>query len=107
MPAGAKPGERRGGRAKGALNKATMEIKAVARQYAPDAIKELARLAKKAKSEAARVAACREILDRACGKPAQPITGKDDGPITVATIDTSKLNEEQLRVIGGIAINDG
>jgi hypothetical protein len=34
-------------------------------------IKEVARLATKAKSEAARVASIRELLDRAYGKPAQ------------------------------------
>jgi hypothetical protein len=38
-------------------------------------IKELASLATHAESEAARVAACREILDRPYGKAMQPIQG--------------------------------
>jgi hypothetical protein len=47
------------------------EIQELARQHAPEAINELARLGVKAKSESARVAAIRELLDRAYGKPAQ------------------------------------
>jgi hypothetical protein len=47
------------------------ELRALARAYAPDAIKELARLAVKARSETARVAAIRELLDRGYGKAAQ------------------------------------
>jgi hypothetical protein len=43
------------------------ELRALARAHAPDAIKELARLAVKAKSEAARVAAIRELLDLGYG----------------------------------------
>ena len=40
----------------------------LARQYAPKAIVELARLALKAKNETARIAAIRELLDRAYGR---------------------------------------
>jgi len=39
------------------------------------AIKELARLAAKAESETARVAAIKELLDRGYGKAMQPIQG--------------------------------
>jgi hypothetical protein len=69
-------GKRAGsGRKKGTPNKVTAEIKVLAHKYGPDALKELARLARSAESEAARVAACREILDRAYGKAMQPISG--------------------------------
>jgi hypothetical protein len=61
------------GRPKGARNKVTAEVKALAQTYAPAAIKELARLSTGAESEAARVAASKEILDRAYGKPMQPV----------------------------------
>jgi hypothetical protein len=44
-------------------------LRDLARQHAPASIKELARLALKAKSEAARVAAIRELLDRGYGRP--------------------------------------
>ena len=47
------------------------EVQELARQYAPKAIVELARLALKAKSETARIAAIRELLDRGYGRPQQ------------------------------------
>ena len=66
---GAKPGElRRGGRTPGVPNKATAEIRSLAREHGPDAIKELARLAQGAHSEQARISACSAILDRAYGR---------------------------------------
>jgi hypothetical protein len=39
----------------------------------PEAIKELARLAVKARSESARIAAAKELLDRGYGKARQPL----------------------------------
>jgi hypothetical protein len=47
------------------------EVQELARQHAPAVIVELARLALKAKSETARIAAIRELLDRAYGRPRQ------------------------------------
>ena len=41
MTAGSKPGERRGGRQRGTPNKATAEIKVLAREHGPEAIKKL------------------------------------------------------------------
>ena len=67
MPRGSKPGERRGGRQKGTPNKARAEVKVLAQKYAPAAIEELGRLSTEAESEIARVAAGKEILDRAYG----------------------------------------
>lgn len=64
-----------GGRPKGAVNKATADIRLLAQKYGPDAVKELFRLATKATSEAARVAALRELLDRGYGKSPQPLVG--------------------------------
>jgi hypothetical protein len=69
-----KPGQSRtktGGRKKGTPNKATREVKDLAQQYAPDALKELARLAREAENESARVSAIKELLDRAYGKAPQ------------------------------------
>ena len=68
MPRGSQPGERRGGRQKGTPNKATAEIKDLVDQYVPAAVVELARLATEAESEAGRVAAIKELLDRRYGK---------------------------------------
>ena len=83
---GSAPGERRGGRKKGVPNKATADVRALAGQYAPEAIKELGRLATGAESEAARVSAIKELLDRAYGKSTQAITGLDGGPVDIKII---------------------
>jgi hypothetical protein len=61
------------GRRPGSVNKTTAEIRETAQKHAPDALAELARLATKAASEATRVAAIREILDRAYGKSTQSV----------------------------------
>lgn len=71
-------GVRLGGRQKGTPNKATADVKALARVHAASAIAELARLSISAESEAARVAAIKEILDRGFGKSAQAIIGGDE-----------------------------
>lgn len=68
------------GRPKGALNKATAEIKQAARRHGPEALKVLAKLMKDADSEQARIAAAREILDRAYGKATQPLGEDPDMP---------------------------
>ncbi len=60
---------------KGTPNKITAEIKELAHEYGPMVIKELARLAVKAESKTARVAAIKELLDRGDGKAMQPIQG--------------------------------
>ncbi|WP_072389476.1 hypothetical protein [Hyphomicrobium sp. CS1BSMeth3] len=79
---GAQPGERRGGRQKGTPNKSTAEVKDIARQHGPAMIEALVKLAKTAKSETARVAAIKEILDRAYGKAPQALTGEHgEGPV--------------------------
>ena len=57
-----------GGRKKGTPNKATVEVRSIAQDYGPDALKELHRLSQEAESEAARVSACNAILERAYGK---------------------------------------
>lgn len=81
-----------GGTRKGIPNKATAEIKALAQQYAPAAMKELARLFKNAKSEQARVAAIGMLLDRAYGKSPQVIAGDRDNPLSVViTSEESEL----------------
>ncbi|HXA85755.1 MAG TPA: hypothetical protein VNZ47_11800 [Candidatus Dormibacteraeota bacterium] len=66
------------GRPKGAPNKATADVKALAQQYTAGAIRGLAALAGllddgagKAESEQARVSAFKELLDRGHGKAMQ------------------------------------
>lgn len=74
-------GKKTGGRVKGTLNKATAEIKSIAQRHGPAAIKELARLMMEAESEQAKVAAIKELLDRAYGKAPQAIIGDPDAPV--------------------------
>jgi hypothetical protein len=49
------------------------QLQELARHHAPEVIAELARLALKAKSETARIAAGRELLDRGFGRPRQSV----------------------------------
>lgn len=68
-------GRRQGsGRQKGTPNKVTADIKAAAQKHGQAMLDELVRLATNAESEAARVAACKEVLDRAYGKAPQALT---------------------------------
>ena len=57
----------------GGRTKVLGEVQELARQHAPSAIAELARLAVKAKSETARIAAIRDLLDRGYGRPRQAV----------------------------------
>ncbi len=70
-------GRKTGGRRKGALNKATADVRAAASKHGPAALETLARLMREADTDAAKIAAAREILDRAYGRPTQPIAGDD------------------------------
>lgn len=82
---GARPGA---GRKAGAPNKVTAEAKEIARKYGPGAIEALAEIAglvedkTAADSDAAKIAALKELLDRAYGKAPQSITGEGgEGPV--------------------------
>ena len=70
------------------------ELRELARAHAPEAIKELARLAVKAKSESARISAIRELLDRGFGKPPQFLAG--DSEIIPKDTTLEQLREDIL-----------
>ena len=73
MPAGSKPGERRGGRKAGTPNKVTADVRALAQKYGPKALNTLAKIMDGSEQPAAaRVSAAKELLDRAYGKAPQP-----------------------------------
>lgn len=79
-------GIKTGGRKPGSLNKATADVRALCVAYTAEAVRELYRLATKAASEQARVAAIKELLDRGFGRPAQSISvGQDEdlGPLLI------------------------
>ena len=82
-----KGGRREGaGRPKGVPNKVGREVREIAQKYTKDAVAKLAELAglvdgaPAADSDAARISALRELLDRGHGKPTQHIGGDDDAP---------------------------
>lgn len=81
----AKGASKTGGRVKGTPNKVTAEVKDICRQHAPKIIQELVRLATKADTAAARIAASKEILDRAYGKAPQTIAGDTENPLQLKT----------------------
>lgn len=80
MAGGKRPGA---GRPKGAVNKATADIKALAQKYAPDALKTLHSIMQASESDAARVAAANSLIDRGYGKAPQAIQhqGHEGGPV--------------------------
>lgn len=100
-------GNKTGGRRKGTPNRATREISELAKGYAPAAVKELARLAKGAESESARVSAIGMLLDRAYGKPKQAVQHSGH----VGTYDLTQLSDEQINsleaILGPLADVDG
>lgn len=63
------------------------ELRELARAHAPEAIKELARLTIKARSEAARITAIRELLDRGYGKATQFLAGDDEEDLSPTKIE--------------------
>lgn len=85
-------GRKTGGRSKGTPNKATADIKALAQVHAATAMTELARLATKSDSDAARVAAIKELFDRGFGKARQSVDvdGVFAGAFTVQYVTAPK-----------------
>lgn len=67
------------------------DIRSLARGHTEGAIATLASIMHSAESpQAARVAAANSLLDRGWGKPAQPLTGEDEGPIQLTVTWQSK-----------------
>lgn len=79
-------GRKTGGRKKGVPNKATADLKALAQTYTPEAIGILAGIMRSSESDAARVAAVKEMFDRGYGKASQALTGPEGGPLNVQII---------------------
>ena len=64
------------------------EFVAAARAEGPASLAELIRLRDGSENDSVRVSACREILDRGYGKPAQAVqlTGADGGPVQTEVV---------------------
>lgn len=86
-----------GGRQKGSLNKATAEVKTLAQQYGKESIDTLAKIMKEGESDASKIAAAKELLDRGYGKSTQAITGADGAPfmppVVQFVLDADKTDE--------------
>jgi hypothetical protein len=63
------------------------ELRDLARAHAPEAVRELARLAIHAKGETARIAAIGELLDRGFGKPAQFVAADNEPALNDLNLD--------------------
>jgi hypothetical protein len=68
------------GRKKGTLNKATVDLKAIARTMEPEATKRLGQLLR-SENEAVALGAVKEVYDRAFGKATQVVSGENGGAI--------------------------
>lgn len=60
-------------RPKGSRNKQTLDVKEAAQEFTAEAVEALAKIMRSSESDAARVAAIKEILDRGHGKPKQSV----------------------------------
>src|SRR4029077_12884767 len=70
----------------GVPNRVTAEVRTLAREHGPAAIQELARLAKEAQSEQARISACNALLERAYGR------SQASQPVELDLPDTSTID---------------
>lgn len=97
-----KPGQsgNPGGRAR--VTDSIRRVRELALQKSPEALEILWQIAKDGDRDTARVAACREILDRGIGKPVQAVelSGPDGEPIKA---DLTSLTTEELLTLRLIA----
>lgn len=68
-----------GGRKPGGLNKVTLEIRAMAQEFGPEALETLVAVMRGSENDNARISATKEILDRAYGKSPQGIEVSGSG----------------------------
>ncbi|HYC00421.1 MAG TPA: hypothetical protein VEC57_14890 [Candidatus Limnocylindrales bacterium] len=88
-------GQKTGGRRKGTPNKATADVKAAAAKHSDEAIKTLVAIMKNPKADdRARIAAAKEILDRAHGKAPQAITGPEGGDLSMVIKKIVHVHED-------------
>jgi len=74
------------GRKVGSINKSTADVKALAGQHTAAAIEKLAEIAK-TDNHVGQVAALKELLDRAVGKPSQAIEQKITGELKITWVN--------------------
>lgn len=72
------------------MAKTPTEIRSLARSHTEAAINCLVGVMLNSTSDPAKVAAANSLMDRGWGKPAQPVTGEDEGPIQLTVTWQSK-----------------
>lgn len=80
-------GKKTGGRIKGTPNRATVEVKVAAQVYTQEAVETLAKIMRDSASDQAKVAAVKELLDRAHGKPKQSVDVDANVKAAVAAVE--------------------
>lgn len=109
------------GRAKGVPNKVNREIRAIAGDYGPEAVRRLAVLGglipkaklrkgeAPAQSEATQVVACSHILNRAYGFPSQPLSHSADETFETLLdrLERRRLGEPEPKLIETQVTKDG
>jgi hypothetical protein len=96
------------GRPKGALNRSTLEVREAARAYTAEAVETLASIMRHGTTEAARIMAAKELLDRGYGRPAQP-RGEGRGEVLEAApakpaIDWSRLSPASRQAMKSVLL---
>ncbi len=80
-----------------------VEVRDLARQHGPEIVRALVAIARKGRSESARVAACREILDRAYGRTSPTDEGNGLPPYEALMVH---LREVASREGGTVTLSD-
>ena len=71
-------GKKFGGRKKGTPNKSTSEIRALAQEYGPEAIRRLVSLMRQRDDRKLQLTAAKELLDRGYGPSKEVVESSDD-----------------------------
>lgn len=99
---------RRGpGRPPGSRNKITADIKALAGQYTSEAIQTLAGIMRdETAPQAARIAACKELVDRSHGKARETLRHEGLEPARLAVVQITN-QAEMKRLLGPVDVEAG
>ena len=109
MPRGAKTGghRKRGGRVKGQLNCVSVEVRELARNFGPEALRKAVSIMRSAKTTAqAKMMAINAILDRAYGKPHVSQEISLTGDLHIEGMSDRQLAALVARLDGGVSADE-
>ena len=90
-------GQKTGGRTKGTPNQSTREIRAIAQAHTAEAVEVLVNVMRESKSDAARIAAAKELLDRGHGRSTQAVQIASYPDLR--TLSTEELKAEMTELL--------